>query len=183
MNANKPSNTMALIAIILGGLALLFSFIPYIGILAIVPGVVCLILGVLSLMRMRDDGYPQGMSIAAIVISVLTCVVAIISFLSLKQMISDIELKEYTSCEEMKVDYDLLIKEMQTLTREMEDDPDFFEALTEMFKIGPELENIEKFSEKLGCNFIEESDFDFEKKEVQEGTVEKGQGFEEENDS
>lgn len=161
MSNNQPSNTLAIIGLVLGIIAILFSFVPCLGTLAFLPGLAGLILGVISFLKAKDNGHPQGMSIAVIVVSIIACAISAFQMYALGNLASDMQgdVKEYTSCEELKVDYEKIQKEMATLTEEMEGDSPSFSGISKITKLGFKLGNIQKASEKLGCD-IDMQDFD-----------------------
>jgi len=177
MDTNKPSNTLAIIGLVLGVIAILFSFIPCVGTLAFVPGIIGLIIGVVALLKARDNGHPQGLAIGVIVVSVIACAISAFQIFALGNMASDMksEMKEYTNCEELKVDYEKAKEEMATLTKEMEDDNASFSSISKMTKLGVRMGNIRGQGEKLECD-IDFDDFDPSEMNTSEEAAEEGAG-------
>jgi len=163
---NQPSNTLAIIGLILGIIAILFSFIPCLGTLAFLPGVVGLILGVIAFLKAKDNGHPQGMSIAVIVISIIACAISAFQMFTIGNIASNMksDMKEYANCEELKVDYDKVTKEMAELTKEMDGDSPSIAGITKITKLGFQLGSIEEASKKLDCDIdirgFDPKDFD-----------------------
>ncbi len=184
MNTNKPSNTLAIIGLVLGIIAILFSFIPCVGTLAFVPGVVGLILGVVALMKAKDNGHPTGLSIGVIVVSVIACAISAFQIFALGNMASNIksEMKEYTNCETLKTDYEKVQKEMTTLGKEMEDDNASFSGIGKMTKLGVKMGHIQSEAKKLECdiNFEEFNSSEMTETEGENETEGEEESFEEE---
>ena len=124
-------------------------------------------------MKAKDNGHPQGLSIAAIVVSLLACAISVFQIFALKNMATDMksDLKEYTTCADLEADYKIAQSEMKAITKEMENDNASFSNITKIAKLGFKLESFQKQSEKLGCNIDIE---DFDNEEEVEGTIEEG---------
>ena len=161
MSSNQPSNTRAIIGLVLAILAIIFSFIPCIGSIAFIPGVIGLILGGISLMKAKDDGHPQGLSITVLVISILACAISAYQIYTFSKLTSGVkeEMKEYTNCKDIELDYRKVESDMAALTEEMEKDNASFASIGQMTKLGMKLGHIQKSSEELGCD-INFDDFD-----------------------
>lgn len=153
MNSNNSNNTIAIIGLVLGIIAILFSFIPCVGTLAFIPGVIGLILGVIALLKAKDNGDPKGMSIAVIVVSVLACAISGYQMFAIGNLASDMKtnMKEYTSCDEITKDYNTVKTEMETLTKSMEEDNASFSSITKITKLGIKLGHIQEESIRLDC--------------------------------
>lgn len=72
-NAGKG---MGIAGLVLGILAAIFSFIPCVGMWAIVPGIVGVILSGLSLKQAGEANAPKGMAIGGLICSVVGIVIA-----------------------------------------------------------------------------------------------------------
>ena len=68
--------TFGIIALVLGILAFLFSFIPCLGSFAVFPGILGLILGVVAFIMAGKVSAPKGLIIAAVILSILGTAVA-----------------------------------------------------------------------------------------------------------
>jgi hypothetical protein len=86
--------TLAIIALVLGILALLFSFIPCLGMYAIFPGILALGLAVASIVMAGKINAPKGMAIAALVCALLGSAIAGYQAYKLKQAVEDPKLKQ-----------------------------------------------------------------------------------------
>ncbi|MEM9548914.1 MAG: hypothetical protein AAGA77_23210 [Bacteroidota bacterium] len=161
MNSNQQPNTLGIIGLIMALIALIMSFIECIGAFAILPGIVGLVLGVISYLKSKDEGSYLGLSIAVVGVSLLACAISGYQSYKWGKSFSDATegLKEYTSCDDVRSDYDQVKKEMAILTQAMEDNKPSFSKISEMTKLGIKLGHIRKFSEKLECDIVFE-DFD-----------------------
>lgn len=166
MNSTKPSNTLAIIGLVLGVIAILFSFIPCVGTIAFVPGIIGLILGVIALMKAKDEGHPKGMAIGVIAVSVIACAISAFQIFALGNMAKDMksEMKDYTSCEELMLDYEKTKEEMAAISKEMEDDNASLSGITKITKLGIKMGNFQTQGDKLGCDF----NFDFDPSDMKE---------------
>ena len=72
-NAGK---TLGIIGMILGIIAVIFSFIPCLGIYALYPGILGFVLSLISFVQANKAGAAKGMAIAGIVCSILGCIIA-----------------------------------------------------------------------------------------------------------
>lgn len=169
MDTNKPSNTLAIIGLVLGSIAIVFSFIPCVGTLAFIPGIVGVILGVIAFLKAKDNGHPRGLSITAIAISLVACAISVFQIYAFGNMTSEMKsnLKEYTNCVELVTDFKNVQNEMKVLTQEMEENNASFSNISKIAKLGFKLENIQEQSEKLGCD-VDIDDIDLEGEEASE---------------
>ena len=127
--ANTTWKTLGIIALVLGIVALLFSFIPCLGMYAIFPGIIGIVLGVLSLTQAKKINAPNGMAIAAIACAVLGSAVASYQYYALtkvatnaagelnkvKDVIEDPKFKD--GLENIKKSIDSLNTNLDTTTR------------------------------------------------------------------
>ena len=148
---NKPSNTLAIIGLVIAIIALILSFIPCVGTIAFIPGLIGLILGVIAFVKAKDNGHPKGMPIAVIVISLISCILSVVQYYTLKNMAP--ETKEYTNCEELVRDYNASQSELKAITEEMEkDDSKAFANIGKVAKLGVKIGNMQEQAEELGCD-------------------------------
>lgn len=73
---SKAGKGMGIAGMVLGIIAAIFSFIPCLGMYAFIPGIVGLVLSVVSIMQANKVGAPKGMAIAGIVCSLIGCAIA-----------------------------------------------------------------------------------------------------------
>lgn len=66
---------MGVASLVLGIVSLVFGFIPFCGIIAIIPAFIGLILGIVDAVKKSKSQEPKGMAIAGIVLSVIAIVV------------------------------------------------------------------------------------------------------------
>lgn len=62
---------MAVAGLVLGIVAIVLSFIPCIGILAIIPAVLGIIFSIMGLSQAKKTGQGKGMAIAGLILSIL----------------------------------------------------------------------------------------------------------------
>jgi hypothetical protein len=72
-NAGKG---MGIAGLVLGILAAIFSFVPCLGMWAIVPGIIGLILSVISMKQAGAAGAPKGMAIGGLITSIVGIAIA-----------------------------------------------------------------------------------------------------------
>jgi len=152
MNQNKPSNTLAIIGLVLAIIAILFSFIPCLGTLAFIPGIIGLILSVIAFLKAKDNGDPKGMAIGGIVVSILACAISAFQIYAIGNMASGG--KEYTDCVELETDYKATEQEIKTLTKEMENDNASFSSITKITKLGIKIAHYRQQATNLDCDII-----------------------------
>lgn len=67
---------LAIAGLVLGIIALVFSFVPCLGMYAAVPGFIAIILSAIGLAQASKGGASKGLAIAALVISILATSIA-----------------------------------------------------------------------------------------------------------
>ncbi|WP_421917916.1 hypothetical protein [Marinifilum sp.] len=73
---SNSGQTIGIIALVLGIITLFIGFIPCIGFIAFVPGIIAIILSVIGLSQANRESGARGINIAALVVSVLGVLVA-----------------------------------------------------------------------------------------------------------
>ena len=74
------NKTFAIIGLVLGALAICFSFVYMVNIGALVAGIVGLVLSVLAKKSFKEAGGKQGLATAALVVSIVGLVLSVIGF-------------------------------------------------------------------------------------------------------
>ena len=77
---NIKSNTgqnLGIAAIITAIITFLFAVIPCIGLIAIIPGIIAIVLGVVGLSQVSKNQSAKGLSIAGLIIAILACLISI----------------------------------------------------------------------------------------------------------
>lgn len=69
---------MAVASLVLGILSLVFMWIPYINILAIILAIVGIVLGALGMKQLKAAGKPSGMATAGMVMSIIGLAISVI---------------------------------------------------------------------------------------------------------
>jgi membrane-bound ClpP family serine protease len=86
--------TLAIIALVLGIVALVFSFVPCLGMYAIFPGVIGIGLAVASLVMAGKVNAPKGMAIAGLACAILGSCIAAYQYYAITTAIDNPELKK-----------------------------------------------------------------------------------------
>jgi len=164
--SNKSSSTLEIIGLILGIIAILFAFIPCLGSLAFIPGLIGLILGVIAFVKAKDDGNPKGMSIAVIAVSIIACLISVFQIFLFGNMASDIkgEMKTYETCEELEADYKKTSAELKQVNKEMQSDSPSFGAIKSIARLSTAIGNMKEQAIDMDCDIeienFDPSDFD-----------------------
>ncbi len=66
---NQSSSGMGIASMVIGIVSVVVAFIPFCGIIAIVPAIVGLVLGIISFLKCKREGSLKGHSIAGIVLN------------------------------------------------------------------------------------------------------------------
>ena len=74
----NAGQVMGIVGLILGIIALIVSFIPCFGVYALVPGVIAIVLSVVGLSQAKKGNGAKGLAIAALVVSSLATIIAIV---------------------------------------------------------------------------------------------------------
>lgn len=83
---------MGIASLVLSIVSLVLGFVPFVWLIAIIPAIVGLILGIISLVKKKQ----KGQSIAGIVISAITIILLIFTFVNLFKTIGEIGGKAFT---------------------------------------------------------------------------------------
>lgn len=161
----RQDNTLAIIALVLGILALLLSFVPCAGILAIIPALIGLILGGIAYAKAKDNGQPKTLSLSGLITSGLAILIAVAWMFFIGSAANDIknEKVEYTDCETLINDYNQIKEEMKELKADMEGDNGTsgkISVFSKITKYGIRISSMKKQSKELGCDINIDEDFD-----------------------
>jgi len=80
MYSNRRPNGghyLGIAAMILGGLSLIISFIPCIGLIALIPSIIALVLGIVGLVQANEAQAPKGLIAGSIIVSIFAGSIAI----------------------------------------------------------------------------------------------------------
>lgn len=125
--AKNSSQGLGIAGLVLGIVTLIISFIPCLGMWAIVPGVVAITLSAIGFAQANKINAPKGIIIAALVISIVGTVIAGWQFYMLKSAVPNIE---------------KFGKEFQKALEEELDEEDIYELEKAMEKLEGEIEEI-----------------------------------------
>lgn len=88
----KAGKGLGIAGLVLGILAAILSFVPCLGMYAIFPGIIGLVLSVISIVQANKAGAAKGMAIAGLVCSLIGSSIAIWQYMKIKDGLE--ELKE-----------------------------------------------------------------------------------------
>ena len=75
-NQSEAGKGLGIASLVLGILALVISFVPCLGMYALFPGIIAIVLGGVAFMQANKAGSSKGLIIAALVISILGTAIA-----------------------------------------------------------------------------------------------------------
>ncbi|MEA3421290.1 MAG: hypothetical protein U9Q97_06405, partial [Acidobacteriota bacterium] len=75
-NKDNSGQVLGIIGLVLAIIAIILSFIPCIGLYAIFPGGIALVLAIIGMVQVNKIGGSKGLSIAGIVISAIAIIIA-----------------------------------------------------------------------------------------------------------
>lgn len=148
---NRPTNNLSVAGMILGILALLFSFIPCMGILSVIPAIIGLILGIMGYRRAKEDVSPTTMGLVAIITSILALIISILWGVLFAKAGADIGQYQdltYESCDALLADYETTTKELDNL----KNSDDGFGVISQVMDITQKIAAIEKNVVELNCH-------------------------------
>lgn len=79
---------MGIAALVLGIVSIIIAFVPFCGIIAFLPALVGLILGIVGLVVKRENNPNKGTSIAGVILSSLAIVIMVVWFFVLGMALS-----------------------------------------------------------------------------------------------
>jgi membrane-bound ClpP family serine protease len=86
--------TLSIISVVFGGIAFLFSFIPCLGVYAIFPGILALVLGIIGLVLAGKVNAPKTLPIIGIVCAVIGSSIAGYQSYKISKAVNDPEFKK-----------------------------------------------------------------------------------------
>ena len=103
---------MGIAALILGIISIIIGFIPLCGMIALVPAIIGLILGIVDIVQKNKKGEKKGVSIAGTVLSAVAIVIIAVWTLVIGNAVSNIDPNEFeealrSSLEEANLSLDL----------------------------------------------------------------------------
>ena len=158
MNDHKQDNTLAIIAIVLGGLGFLLSLVPCVGFLGIPLGVLGLILGAIAYFKAKDNGDKKTLPIVALVLSVLPILISVIWYFAFTSGLDnfDVDYTEIQSCDTLHMEITRLTDEINALEGELEDDENgakVFGNISKLTSITIKMAKMQEQVNNLGCDF------------------------------
>ena len=161
MNSSSTSNTLAIIGLVVGVIALLFSFIPCLGTVAIFPGLVAAVIGVIAYFQARDNGSPKGMPLSVIIVSIIACLISVFQIVFIGNAAQDMktDLPPYEDCAQLKLDLSSNVEKMKVVTKDLDEGNSPIANMKKITQLGINLDHMKKESLRLNC------DIDFENME------------------
>ena len=162
MNDYKQDNTLAIIAIVLGGLGFLLSLVPCVGFLGVPLGILGLILGAIAFFKAKDNGDKTTLAIVALVLSILPFLISAIWYFTFTNSLDnfDTDYTEIQSCDTLHIEIKNLKEEITILEAELEDDENgakVFGSISKLTSITIKMAKMQEQAENLGCDFSSEA--------------------------
>ena len=99
--AEKPRNGMGIAALVVGIVSLLVAWLPFLGLISVLGGVVGIVLGAIGLKRVRRrEATNKGTSIAGIVVSVVAIILAVAATVFATWFFTELLGPEFRECVE-----------------------------------------------------------------------------------
>jgi len=155
---------LGIAGLVIGIIALVISFIPCLGSFALIPGVVAVILSVIGVIIASKKSGAKGLTIAALIISVLACAIAGWQTKVLMDATSGLQdaAKEmnvsYDSCEELVVAYETAVDEFVAMQGDINIEDENVDAMDAINVIGgsvtviTKIANIQAKATEMNCN-------------------------------
>ena len=88
---SKAGKGLGIAGLVLGILAAILSFVPCLGMYAIFPGVIGLVLSVISIVQAGKAGAAKGMAIAGLVCSIVGSSIAVWQYMKIKDGLEELK--------------------------------------------------------------------------------------------
>lgn len=88
---------MAVASLVLGIISLIIGFIPFCGMIAFVPAIIALILGIVAIVQNKKKGEGIGMAVAGTILSALAVIIMFFWFVVLGAAVGNADLNELNS--------------------------------------------------------------------------------------
>ncbi len=108
----KAVKAPGIFAFVLSVISLFLSFVPCLGMYAVFPGVLAIVLAGVAYMRAKKENAPNGLIIAALIISLLSSSIAVYQYI----IITNVAAKLEEGLEDINIDIDETDTESETLT-------------------------------------------------------------------
>ena len=80
---------MGIAALVLGIVSIIISFIPFLNVVAFMPAMVGLILGIIDIVKKTKNKEPKGKSIAGTILSAIAMVIIVVSWISMVALVNN----------------------------------------------------------------------------------------------
>jgi hypothetical protein len=88
---SKAGKGLGIAGLVLGILAAILSFVPCLGMYAIFPGIIGLVLSIISIVQANKAGAAKGMAIAGLVCSIVGSSIAVWQYMKIKDGLEQIK--------------------------------------------------------------------------------------------
>lgn len=88
---SKAGKGLGIAGLVLGILAAILSFVPCLGMYAIFPGIIGLVLSVISIVQAGKAGAAKGMAIAGLVCSIVGSSIAVWQYMKIKDGLEELK--------------------------------------------------------------------------------------------
>ena len=155
MNNNSSSSSLSIASLVLGILAIFISFVLCVGVFAVLPGLIGLILGAIAFFQAKDNGSPNGLAIAGTVISFIACVLALVQFFYLRNMSESTNITgKYATCAELQIEVDNTSMRMESLAEGGSGN------FTEIIKLTTKFAKLKEEADRMGCDIEVKEDIE-----------------------
>lgn len=111
-NKNSSSQILSIVGFVLAIIALIISFIPCVGLYAIFPGAIGLILTIIGMVQINKSGGSKGLSIAGMIISIVAIIIAGIQYFYISSATDQLK--------DAAIDMEQFSKDMQDMTDDLD---------------------------------------------------------------
>ena len=80
---------MGIASLVLGIVSIIISFIPFLNVVAFIPAMVGLILGIIDIVKKTKNKEPKGKSIAGTILSAIAMVIIAVSWISMVALVNN----------------------------------------------------------------------------------------------
>ena len=159
MKEYRQDNTLAIVALVSGGLGFLLSIIPCIGFLSIPLGVIGLVIGGVAYFKANDNGDKKTLSIVALVVSFLPLLISTIWYFTFSSNLNSInsDYSNILSCDTLKTEIDLINFVTDSIEIELDKDDasaSVFGAMSSITSLSIKMVKLQKQADQLGCEFM-----------------------------
>ena len=163
MNEYRQDNTLAIVALVLGGLGFLLSIIPCIGFFSVPLGVIGLIIGAIAYFKAKDNGDKTTLSIVALVFSFLPLLISTIWYFTFSSNFSGFnrDFSNIQSCDTMKMEIDrinFVTDSIETVLEKDDAGASVFGGMSTITSLSIKMVKLHEQADQLGCDFLNKNE-------------------------